>query len=146
MYRKALSLDDVLASAVVCEPLRLLMLCAPNEGAAAVVVSARPQAADPGAHRRRRRCARTSPDRCWASTRRSTGSPASTSPTPTERAARAAYEVAGLGPEDLDVAEVQDTDAAREILSAEELGLCPRARRRPLGARRRRRDGLARCR
>src|SRR5262249_31995266 len=30
-----------------------------------------------------------------------------------------------VGPEDLDLAEVQDTDAAREILSAEELGLCP---------------------
>ena len=47
-------------------------------------------------------------------------------PTPTEMAARAAYEEAGLGPADLDVAELQDTDAAREILSVEELGLCPR--------------------
>jgi len=46
--------------------------------------------------------------------------------TPSERAARAAYEVAGIGPGDLDLAEVQDTDAAREILSAEELGLCRR--------------------
>src|SRR5262249_60632612 len=45
--------------------------------------------------------------------------------TPTEMAARGAYEIAGVGPEDLDLAEVQDTDAAREILSAEELGLCP---------------------
>src|SRR5713226_4341871 len=40
MYRKALSVDEILASPVVCEPLRLLMLCAPNEGAAAVVLSA----------------------------------------------------------------------------------------------------------
>src|SRR5439155_13996210 len=42
MYRKALSVEEILASPVVCEPLRLLMLCAPNEGAAAVVLSARP--------------------------------------------------------------------------------------------------------
>ena len=47
-------------------------------------------------------------------------------PTPTEVAARAAYEEAGLGPDELDVVELQDTDAARHILSAEELGLCPR--------------------
>jgi acetyl-CoA acetyltransferase len=47
-------------------------------------------------------------------------------PTPTEMAARAAYDAAGLGPGDLDVVELQDTDAARHVLSAEELGLCPR--------------------
>jgi acetyl-CoA acetyltransferase len=41
-------------------------------------------------------------------------------------AARAAYEHAGFGPEALDVVELQDTDAARQILSAEELGLCTR--------------------
>src|SRR5581483_2690536 len=45
-------------------------------------------------------------------------------PTPTERAAGAAWAAAGVGPEDLDVVELQDTDAARHILSAEELGLC----------------------
>jgi len=41
-------------------------------------------------------------------------------------ATRAAYEQAGVGPGDLGVVELQDTDAARQILSAEELGLCPR--------------------
>ena len=45
-------------------------------------------------------------------------------PAPTELAARAAYEEAGIGPEDLDVVELQDTDSARELLSCEELGLC----------------------
>jgi acetyl-CoA acetyltransferase len=47
-------------------------------------------------------------------------------PAPTTLAAEAAYEAAGLGPADLDVVECQDTDAARELLSYEELGLCPR--------------------
>src|SRR5256885_1136397 len=46
-------------------------------------------------------------------------------PTPTEMAARAAYDDAGIGPRDFDVVEVQDTDSGREILSVEELGLCP---------------------
>jgi acetyl-CoA acetyltransferase len=48
-------------------------------------------------------------------------------PTPTEMAARAAYDEAGIGPRDVDVAEVQDTDSARQILSVEELGFCSRA-------------------
>jgi acetyl-CoA acetyltransferase len=47
-------------------------------------------------------------------------------PAPTTLAAQAAYERAALGPSDLDVVECQDTDAARELLSYEELGLCPR--------------------
>lgn len=123
MYRKPVTPEEVLASPVVCEPLRLLMLCAPNEGAAAVVVSMRPGGV---------------PVRVAASVLRShlagsvlgehtplSGLAACDVPAPTELAARAAYEAAGIGPTDVDVAEVQDTDAAREILSVEELGLCP---------------------
>ncbi len=45
-------------------------------------------------------------------------------PPPTTLAARDAYATAGVEPDDLDVVECQDTDAARELLSYEELGLC----------------------
>jgi acetyl-CoA acetyltransferase len=45
-------------------------------------------------------------------------------PTPTRMAADAAYEQAGIGPSDVQIAEVQDTDAARELLAYEELGFC----------------------
>jgi len=120
MYRKALSVEEILASPVVCEPLRLLMLCAPNEGAAAVVLSAQP-----------------TPVRVAAAALRShhagsvlgehtplSGLADDGVPTPTEMAAADAYAEAGLGPGDLHLVELQDTDAAREILSAEELGLC----------------------
>jgi acetyl-CoA acetyltransferase len=47
-------------------------------------------------------------------------------PSPTELASRRAYEEAGISPAELDVVELQDTDSGREILSLEELGLCPR--------------------
>ncbi|PYN81301.1 MAG: acetyl-CoA acetyltransferase [Candidatus Rokuibacteriota bacterium] len=120
MYRRALSVEEILASPVVCEPLRLLMLCAPNEGAAAVVLSAGP-----------------TPVRVAAAALRShhagsvlgehtplSGLADDGVPTPTEMAAADAYAEAGLGPGDLHLVELQDTDAAREILSAEELGLC----------------------
>ncbi|HXW31737.1 MAG TPA: thiolase family protein, partial [Acidimicrobiales bacterium] len=43
---------------------------------------------------------------------------------PSTLAATDAYEQSGVGPEDLDLVECQDTDAARELLSYEELGLC----------------------
>ncbi len=122
MYRRALSVEEILASPVVCEPLRLLMLCAPNEGAAAVVLSAQP-----------------TPVRVAAAALRShhagsvlgehtplSGLADDGVPTPTEMAAADAYAEAGLGPGDLHLVELQDTDAAREILSAEELGLCAR--------------------
>jgi acetyl-CoA acetyltransferase len=45
---------------------------------------------------------------------------------PTTLAAQDAYTEAGVGPLDVDVVECQDTDAARELLAWEELGLCAR--------------------
>ncbi len=125
MYRKAITAADVLASPLVCEPLRLLMLCSPNEGGAAVVLSARPVGERPvrvaAAQLRSHLVGSVLGEHTPLSGLVDDGLP-----TPTEMAARAAYEESGLGPTDLDLVELQDTDAAREILSAEELGLCPR--------------------
>ncbi len=43
---------------------------------------------------------------------------------PSTLAARDAYAEAGIGPDDVDVVECQDTDAAREMLAYQELDLC----------------------
>lgn len=126
MFRGEVTAEQVLGSRVVCEPLHLWMLCSPNEGAAAVVLKAAR-----GAEAR-------SPVTLEAAALRShlpgsvlsEGTPLSgltdddVDP-PTTLAARDAYEEASIGPDDLDVVECQDTDAARELLSYEELGLCP---------------------
>jgi acetyl-CoA acetyltransferase len=123
MYRKSISLEEILNSAVVCEPLRLLMLCAPNEGAAALVLSSRP---GPG----RVRVAAAELRSHLSGSVLGEHTPLSglgddaVAP-PTTQAARAAFTRAGVGPSEIDVAEVQDTDAARELLSLEELGLVP---------------------
>jgi acetyl-CoA acetyltransferase len=122
MYRKPIALEDVLASAVVCEPLRLLMLCSPNEGAAAVVLSATRSAVRVAAAALRSHHAAS----VLGEHTPLAGLVDDGVPTPTEMAARDAYEEAGIGPRDLDVVELQDTDSARAILSAEELGLCRR--------------------
>jgi acetyl-CoA acetyltransferase len=43
---------------------------------------------------------------------------------PTVDASRAAYEIAGIGPEDVDVAQLQDTDAGSEVIHMAENGFC----------------------
>ncbi|MBV8462848.1 MAG: thiolase family protein [Acidimicrobiales bacterium] len=123
MFRSPVTAEEVLASRMVCPPLRLWMLCSPNEGAAAVVL--------------RRASGQTGQVRVAASVLTShlpgsvlsestpmSGLVDDTVPPPTARAAAQAYDQAGVAPSDLDLVECQDTDAARELQSCEELGLC----------------------
>jgi acetyl-CoA acetyltransferase len=126
MYQKEITAEAVLASRVISEPLHLFMLCSPNEGAAAVVLT-----------RDDRVGAGATPITLAGAVLRShlpgsvlsestplSGLTDDTVPAPTTLAALAAFEEAGLGPADLDVVECQDTDAARELISYEEIGLC----------------------
>ncbi|MFC1980854.1 thiolase family protein [Chloroflexota bacterium] len=125
MYRKAFTLEEVLQSRIVNDPIRLLMICAPNEGAAAVVVTAAGIA----------RSYTTKPIQVAASVHKvalyndwrvpaRSMSARVKNPHVTELMAEEAYGTAGIGPEDLDVAEVQDTDAFMEFETYEHLGLC----------------------
>ena len=126
MFRSEVTAEQVLASRVVCEPLHLWMLCSPNEGAAAVVLRA-----PAGGTASRVTLEAAALRSHLPGSVLSEGTPLSgladddVEP-PTTLAARAAYEEAGVAPDDVDVVECQDTDAARELLSYEELGLCPK--------------------
>lgn len=127
MRREAVTAEAVLDSRLVCEPLHLWMLCAPNDGAAAVVL----QRSRPSARRVVRLAAVAlrshRPGDVLDESTPLAGlddGPIDGSPSATTAAARDAYEQAGVGPENLDVVECQDTDAARELLAYEELGLC----------------------
>ena len=135
MFRSEVDAGAVLASRVVCEPLHLWMLCTPNEGAAAVVLRAVGGGApDPDKARASANAARVTlaaavlrshlPGAVLSESTPMAGLVDDTIAPPTTRAADAAYEDAGIGPDDLDVVECQDTDAARELLSYEELRLC----------------------
>jgi len=130
-YPKAFGLDEVLASPVVSDPLRLLQICATSDGGAALVLSSMEFA--------RRRTAR--PVTLAAV---STVTPQfpnthlempnfATDSAAAQRApalsfrdsiARSAYEQAGLGPEDMDLAEVYDLSSAMELDWCEAIGLC----------------------
>ena len=130
MFQKPTTVEEVLASRVVCEPLHLFMLCSPNEGAAAVVVQRRDRtgsAGEPAPVRVRAAVLRSHlPGSVLGEATPMSGIDDSAIPPPSTIAARQAYEEAGVAPDDLDVVECQDTDAARELLAYEELGLCAR--------------------
>lgn len=120
MFRKPVTASDVLASRVVCEPLHLWMLCSPNEGAAAVVL----RRGDSGVQLRAA-CLRSHlPGSVLAESTPMAGIDDRDITPPSALAAADAYAIAGVGPADVDVVECQDTDAARELLAYEELGLC----------------------
>ncbi|MEY2570767.1 MAG: acetyl-CoA acyltransferase, partial [Acidimicrobiaceae bacterium] len=120
MFQKPVTAEDVLASRMVCEPLHLWMLCSPNEGAAAVVL----QRGDRGVQLRAAALRSHLPGSVLSEASPLAGIDDTDITPPSTLAAHDAYAAAGLGPDDLDVVECQDTDAARELLAYEELGLC----------------------
>src|SRR4051812_27545082 len=120
MFRTEVTADDVLASRVVCEPLHLWMLCSPNEGAAAVVL----KRGDTGVQLAAAVLRSHLPGQVLGEATPLAGLTDDTIPPASTLAATQAYDESGVGPDDLDVVECQDTDAARELLSYEELHLC----------------------
>jgi len=121
MFRSAVTAEQVLASRMVCDPLHLWMLCSPNEGAAAVVL--RP-ARDGDVVVAGVSLRSHLPGSVLGEDSPLCGIDDTNITPPTTLAARDAYEQAGIGPDDIDVVECQDTDAARELLTWAELGLC----------------------
>ncbi|MFF1480995.1 lipid-transfer protein [Streptomyces sp. NPDC058301] len=131
-YRKAVSAEEVAASAVVADPLRLLDICATSDGAAALVLcgmeyARRHGAVDPVRIRAVSTVTPTYPNTVLDLPDIATDSAVAAEPSPYSfRAsiARAAYEEAGIGPEDLSLAEVYDLSTALELEWYEDLGLC----------------------
>jgi acetyl-CoA acetyltransferase len=131
-YRKPVSAEEVAASAVVADPLRLLDICATSDGAAALVLSSMDFARRHGAARPVRiRAVSTVTPRYPRTVLDlpdiATDSAAAVGPASESfRAsiARAAYEEAGIGPGDLSLAEVYDLSTALELDWYEDLGLC----------------------
>lgn len=121
MFRSAVTAEQVLASRMVCDPLHLWMLCSPNEGAAAVVL--RP-ARDGDVIVAGVSLRSHLPGSVLGEDSPLCGIDDTNITPPTTLAARDAYQQAGIGPDDIDVVECQDTDAARELLTWVELGLC----------------------
>ncbi|WP_244931770.1 lipid-transfer protein [Nocardioides sp. W7] len=133
-YRKEVTVENVMSSAVVSDPLHLLDICATSDGAAAVVLTSADYAARHGLDSSVRVAAvstvtPTFPNTVMDMPNLSTDSSAATGDperTFKESIAFAAYEEAGISPEDVDVAEVYDLSTALELDWIEDLGLCKR--------------------
>ncbi|WP_323448522.1 lipid-transfer protein [Streptomyces yaizuensis] len=132
-YRRRVTAAEVAASPVVADPLRLLDICATSDGGAALVLSGLDFARRHGVARPVRIRAvstgtpvhpRTALDLPDIATDQA---PASGPREDTFRPsiARAAYEEAGTGPQELSFAEVYDLSTALELQWYEDIGLCP---------------------
>jgi acetyl-CoA acetyltransferase len=113
-YRETYSVEEILASPMVAEPLTRLMCSPIGDGAAALVLCSEEKA----------RQLTTKPVWVTASVLGSGKDRAPGEPGVTTRMANKAYEIAGVGPEDLDVIELHDASSPAELMEYEELGLC----------------------
>jgi acetyl-CoA acetyltransferase len=117
-YRDPVTVDEVLGSRMVTDPLTLFMCCPTGDGAAAVVLTTL-------SNIRRWSCL---PVAVAASALQSgmskTGARELSQSELTRRTAALAYEQAGLGPADVDMAEVHDAFAIAELMYYEALGFC----------------------
>ncbi|MFI1783618.1 lipid-transfer protein [Streptomyces rubiginosohelvolus] len=131
-YRTAVTAEEVAASAMVADPLRLLDICATSDGAAALVLCSmefarRRGVRDPVRIRAVSTVTPTFPRTVLDLPDIGTDSAVAVDPSPESfRAsiARTAYEEAGIGPEDLSLAEVYDLSTALELEWYEDIGLC----------------------
>ncbi len=128
-YKKAYTLEEVLNSKPVCDPLRLYEICATSDGAAAVILTADPQKIQ----------AANKPVKIAATTMGSAmyGDPtirisAISAPAKAEApllsesysASRQAYEKSGIGPDDVDVLELPDNSSWHYLQYLETCGFC----------------------
>ena len=123
--RKAIPEDEILNSTVLNYPLTQYMFCAPDEGAAAVIMC-RADIAEKFTDKPVYVRASEIRTRTFGAYEvHATSAPLDEDPSPTVYAAKAAYEAAGIGPEDVDIAQLQDTDAGAEVIHMAENGFCP---------------------
>ncbi|AQA19839.1 lipid-transfer protein [Halioglobus japonicus] len=133
-YKKQFTAEDVAASAMVADPLRLMDICATSDGGAALIVSSIEYAEKIGKGDAPRVAAISTTTPTFAS------GVVEMPDIATDSAAAAgieahsfrstlplkAYEEAGIGPEDVDLAEVYDLSTALELDWIEDLQLAPR--------------------
>ena len=122
--RSQVDLETILNSPMVNDPLTKYMFCSPAEGAVALILASEKKVKELGADAVKIAsvAVRTRPPGSFevfsASVDIDNGGK------PTVLASSAAYELAGIGPEDIDVAQLQDTESGAEIMHMSENGFC----------------------
>jgi acetyl-CoA acetyltransferase len=122
--KKALSYEDIANSAMVANPLRQYMFCSPGEGAAALVLCSAKKARQYTRNPIYLKAAVVKTRLYGSFEVFSPSLSAKLAPSPSVQASQAAYEMAGVGPEDIDIAQLQDTESGAEIMHMSENGFC----------------------
>lgn len=117
-YQKELTVEEILDSRMICDPITLLQCCPNSDGAAAVVLCA-------GSIAKRY----TNKPVFVAASVLGSGDyiyrwKDATFSDMSHKAAMEAYEMAGIGPEDIDCIELHDAFTVSELMHYEDLGLC----------------------
>lgn len=122
--RTPLSAAEIAAAPMISHPLTQYMYCSPAEGAVALVLCRADRAREytdrpvflRGAALRSRRYGSFEVFSPWLATERADA--------PTVEAATAVFDQAGIAPSEVDVAQIQDTEAGAELMHMAETGLC----------------------
>tara|TARA_R100001244_G_scaffold86820_1_gene66300 strand:+ start:69896 stop:70975 length:1080 start_codon:yes stop_codon:yes gene_type:complete len=122
--RSEVDLETIMNAPMICDPLTKYMFCSPAEGAVALILASEKKARELGVPiiRLKSSVMRTRPPGSFevfaASIDNERGG------TATEIASKAAFEQAGMGPDDIDIAQLQDTESGAEIMHMAENGFC----------------------
>jgi acetyl-CoA acetyltransferase len=119
-YQEEVTLEQVLSSRMVADPLTLLQCCPTGDGAAAAILASRSEAGKTTHPLIRVAGSAVRSGRFMGSGKDILSSPL------TAETAKAAYDMASVGPEDIDVCECHDAFTIGEILHYENLGFCKR--------------------
>jgi benzoylsuccinyl-CoA thiolase BbsB subunit len=118
-YQNELTLEEVLNSRMICDPITLLQCTPIGDGASAVVLTA-------GKIAKRYTNKPVEVKASVFTGGRYKGEGGAVGIESCVRASREAYEASGIGPEDLDVIELHDCFTVHELVAYEDLGLCPK--------------------
>jgi len=122
--RKAISEDVILNSPMLNYPLTQYMFCTPDEGAAAVIMCRADIAHRFTSKPVHVRAIEIRTRRFGAYEVHASSAPIDEDFSPTVYASRAAFAAAGMEPNDVDVIQLQDTDAGAEVIHMAEAGFC----------------------
>ena len=122
--RQPVDVETIANSMMVSDPLTKYMFCSPAEGGVALVIASEKKAREMGRLDAKVLSAavRTRPEGSFEVFAPSLN--VERGPAPTVLASKAAFEMAGLGPEDMDVVQIQDTEVGAEIMHMAENGFC----------------------
>jgi acetyl-CoA acetyltransferase len=122
--REAIGLNAIMNSRMISDPLTQYMFCSPAEGGAALILASDRKMRELGLKGPKLRGAAVRTRVAGSFEVFSASLDVERGPSPTQLASKAAYDMAGVGPEDIDVAQLQDTESGAEIMHMAENGFC----------------------